>query len=81
MPQLTSSPVAVVASTPVNITVIPEDPQFSVPQVSEPQPVLISVLIVGDPREEVVACPDNVTTGLLLSLHGSSPHSALPQPC
>jgi len=37
--------------------------------------------IVVDPVDEVELNPVNVITGLLLSPHGSSLHSALPQPC
>ena len=79
--QLTSSPIPVVASTPVRDTTNPEAPQFSVPQVSEPQPVFISVVIVGEPKPEVNPEPVSVTTGLLLSPQGSSPHSPRPQHC
>ena len=81
MPQLTSSPRPVVASTPVNKTETPEDPQFSTPQPSDPQPALTSSIVVGEPTLEVASKPDKVTTGLLLSPQGSSPHSPLPQPC
>ena len=70
MPQLTSSPIPVVASTPVRETTKPEDPQFSTPQLSEPQPVFISVEIVGEPIVEVEETPVSVK---VISL--SAPHS------
>ena len=70
-----------VASTPVSGTTNPEAPQFSTPKPSEPQPVFFSAVIVVEPKAEVNSKPSNVTTGLLLSPHGSSLHSPLPQPC
>ena len=80
MPQLTSSPEAVVASTPETITTVcPDSPQFSTPQPSCPQPVFISVVIVGDPRLEVVPKP----VGLIVIPAPSqsfSPQPSLPQP-
>ena len=45
---------------PVKSTVLPEIPQVSVPQVSEPQPIFISSVVVTEPkfeaRELPVAC-------------------------
>ena len=42
------SPITDENSTPLISTVIPDDPQFSDPQVSEPHPVFTSVVTVTD---------------------------------
>ena len=66
----------------VNSKVNPEDPQFSTPQPSCPQPVFISVVTVGEPTAEVAADgATRITVGSKLSPHGSSPQASLPHPC
>ena len=69
-----------VASTPVKETVIPEAPQFSTPQPSEPQPVFISVKTLGEPIDEVEETPVSVKVESLSSPQSASPQLCAPQP-